>query len=57
MGNLQFRLALLATVSKNLSVCLWSTLTPIISGLAEQNGLKKLGHLWQKRMSLIVIIG
>ena len=24
-----------------LSVCLWSTLTPIISGLAKQNGLKK----------------
>ena len=24
-----------------LSVCLWQTLTPIISGLAEQNGLKK----------------
>ena len=22
-------------------VCLWSTLTPIISGVAEQNGLKK----------------
>ena len=26
---------------KELSVCLWSTLTPSISGLAEQNGQKK----------------
>ena len=38
-------------VSKNLSVCLWSTLTPIISGLAKLNGQKKnFGHLWQKDM-------
>ena len=28
-------------VSKNLPVCLWSTLTPSISGLAEQIGQKK----------------
>ena len=27
-------------VSKNLSVCLWATLIPIISKLAKQNGLK-----------------
>ena len=33
-------------------VCLWSTLTQIISGMAKQNGLKKnLGHLWQKLMA------
>ena len=29
-------------------VCLWSTLTIIISGLAKKNGLKK---IWEKRMS------
>ena len=29
-------------VSKNLSVSLWSTLNPNISGLAKQNGLKKI---------------
>ena len=29
-------------VSKNLSVCLWSILNPIISGVAEHNGLKML---------------
>ena len=35
-------------VSKNLSVCLWSTFTPIISGLAEQNGLKKIQKIFGK---------
>ena len=39
-------------VSKKLSVCLWSTLTPIISELAKQNRLKKIsGHLWQNKCS------
>ena len=38
-----------------LSVHLWLTLNPIISGLAEQNGQKNLGHLWQKRMSQIFL--
>ena len=32
------------------------TLTAILSGLDEQNGLKKnLGHLWQKRISQNVL--
>ena len=39
-------------VTNNLSVCLLPNLTPIISKLAKQNGLKFfLGHLWQKGMS------
>ena len=39
-------------VSKNLSVCLWSYLTPIISGLAEQNWLKNfLEHIRQNDSS------
>ena len=32
-------------VSKNLSVCLWSTLTQIISGLAEQNFFLRLAFI------------
>ena len=51
-----FRMKLcLYMVSNNLSICpsvrLLQTLTPIISGLAKQNGLKfVLGHLWQKKI-------
>ena len=36
-------------VSKDLSVCLRQTLTPIISGLTEQNGLKQLFDLSSKQ--------
>ena len=35
-------------VSKNLSVCLLQTLTPIISGLAKQNGLNFFYNIFGK---------